>query len=245
MKAGPTSPLRGIRPGAFTLIELLVVIAIIGILAGLLLPVLARAKQKARMIQCISNQSQIGKAYFMYSGDNLDYYPAIRDWAATGGKDGQYDVFTAAADRPLNIYVGRGYRVFECPSDKGDLWAFINLGRNTTNCFQQYGNSYLTEYGFDYFMVKKVCGVAGDPSNRSIKQSEVALKPTTKIIQGDWIWHPNRGWDVSKSLWHNYKGKSLANVLFGDSHVEAYKFPTIKDTDAFWNAAPSQTNAWW
>ena len=220
-------------------------IAIIGILAGLLLPVLARAKQKARMIQCISNQSQIGKAYFMYSGDNLDYYPAIRDWAATGGKDGQYDVFTAAADRPLNIYVGRGYRVFECPSDKGDLWAFINLGRNTTNCFQQYGNSYLTEYGFDYFMVKKVCGVAGDPSNRSIKQSEVALKPTTKIIQGDWIWHANRDVTESRHIWHNYKGKNRMVMLLGDTHAEYFKFLSTAEMLVLAGNPPDRNWKWW
>jgi hypothetical protein len=78
-----------------------------------------------------------------------------------------------------------------------------------------------------------------------MKTAEIALSPVNKIIQGDWIWHPNRGWTENKSLWHNYKGKSLANVLFGDMHVEAYKFPTRPDTDPFWSAAPNPTNAWW
>src|SRR5438094_10669902 len=132
MKATSILPLT--RQAAFTLIELLVVIAIIAILAALLLAALARAKQKAMAIKCVSNQKQIGIAFFMYTDDNLENYPATRDWASTGGKDGTYDVFTAATNRPLNFYIGRAYAVFRCPSDKGDFWAEQNLGRRTTNC---------------------------------------------------------------------------------------------------------------
>lgn len=79
------------RNKGFTLIELLVVIAIIAILAAMLLPALARAKQSAIVTQCMSNKKQLDVAWVMYAGDNREFFPDNHDYSTQGGGVGPWE----------------------------------------------------------------------------------------------------------------------------------------------------------
>src|SRR5712675_2435227 len=96
---------------AFTLIELLVVIAIIGILATLLMPALARARDSAKSVACISNLRQISAASKMYSGD-------YNGWLVPSGPGSMYDLLQPYAASKSWAVSGTRIPVYTCPGYK-------------------------------------------------------------------------------------------------------------------------------
>jgi len=135
----------------FTLIELLVVIAIIGILAGILLPVLSRARESARKTQCMSNVKQIGMGLIMYANENSETFPS--------------STATNPAMASLNLlydtYISDN-KVFNCPSDTS-VTAALNAGMSVS-----------TSGGTEAF-TQTQCSYGYDRSHTQADDADVAL----------------------------------------------------------------------
>ncbi|HTV63094.1 MAG TPA: DUF1559 domain-containing protein [Verrucomicrobiae bacterium] len=163
------------RVSAFTLIELLVVIAVIAILAAMLLPALARAKETGRRIYCLNNLKQLGLASQMYVGDNQGTYPPRNDterWP---------DQFYSDYGKNINVLL--------CPTDLLLLGPPVTVGASPSNNVADASpRSYLINGWNDYF--DGYFGYPGwgtleqDMTTTGLKETVIAL-PTDTVVIGE------------------------------------------------------------
>jgi prepilin-type N-terminal cleavage/methylation domain-containing protein/prepilin-type processing-associated H-X9-DG protein len=163
------------KPGsAFTLIELLVVIAIIAILAAMLLPALAKAKEKALRTQDVNNQRQITVATFMYATDSTDFMPPLK-WR-DGNPQYPYEVFRYT---PVNVSPPT-FDASGGPYNLGVLWStkLVPTGKTFYCPSNKKGNN-LT---YEFYAQNAAWPVGGDPaaSNPGYVRSGYSYYPQSK-----------------------------------------------------------------
>lgn len=146
---------------AFTLIDLLVVIAIIAILAAILFPVFARARENARRTSCTSNLKQLGIMMIQYTQDYDERYPACWYGVTPAGSTNTWMVF-------MQPYI-KSTQVFQCPSESA-----ANQGPT--------GSNFPTHYAYNYYIGGNPGSTTSTITNRVLAE---LVKPSQTVLMTD------------------------------------------------------------
>ena len=220
----------------FTLIELLVVIAIIAILAAMLLPALAKAREKARAISCTSNLKNCSLFLQLYAEDYPAYYPAFIVYNKTN-----YDNYVYWAD--AMAYLGYGDnddKIYKCPSTMQDVWRpdqptwkDKGVGRLHTygvacassmdapNQYNFYGSGVSVCYNSTTFQFTGNNITSLDnTSNGAVMADTCTFASTCDLGTAECLWH--RGGNGNDGILAARHG-NRANIAFFDGHVTALR----------------------
>lgn len=208
----------------FTMIELLIVLGAIGLLIGVMLPVMGRMRHEARVTTCVNNAGAIARAFGTYLSDHNEIYPTsanlgnrleLAGWNLMG-KQGNQNRWqpggTPVELRPLNPYL-ESVELAHCPLDMGTQ----NIRRNTL--YERFGSSYYYDDRRPGDVRRQRYGVQwGVWFIEGHHQSQVK-HPDKKLLVSDAIRRLDLEANDARNLWHSAGEPLEISIAFADGHA--------------------------
>jgi len=207
---------NNLKSKGFTLIELLVVIAIIAILAAILFPVFAQAREKARATACLSNTKQLALGFQMYADDYDEMFPASAgsdSYASSTGVSGAWNHQSGSIMLQLDPYI-KSEKIFTCPS--AAKWAIGSYAGDNTWKYK----SYMFNGGiFDYAKGTQSIGAIARPSEIILNIETSGQEPHNRMVP---FWYLNNLHWWSSTNYISNRHNDGFNAAFADGHAKRF-----------------------